>query len=126
MIVSVGSHRLGTADGVIRIHGKRQIVLEWGAAARDLLLTMDLYSDGGRHIARLRRNDWTFNDNNRFTYSHGVHGFTLTDAQSGQVVLQATIAERDTVVITDGTFHSSTGGDVDVMQEAGTGSVSAA
>ena len=89
MLLTVGANQLRQTDGVIHICGKRQIALEWGPARGDLLLTMDLYGNENRHIGRLRRNEWTFNDHNRFVLVRGAEGFTLTDSRSGQVVLQA-------------------------------------
>lgn len=126
MNLSVASRRRGTTDAVVYVHGKRQVVLEWGAAARDLLLTMGLHCDGGRHVTRRRRCDGTFNDNNRFACAHGTREFTLTDEQPGHGVLQATIADRDNVVNPVGTFCRSTGGDLDIVRDAGADSAGGA
>ena len=121
MLLTIGTHRVPTTDGGIDVRGRRQIVLEWGVARRDLLLTMDLFSNDGRHIARLRRNEWTFNDKNRFDLASSVKGFTLTDTESNQVVLQAAVVGRDEVAITNGVFRSSAGEHIEILRQADAG-----
>jgi hypothetical protein len=117
MQLTIGSNRLGNTDGIISVRGKRQIALEWGQQNSELLLTMDLYSAGGRHIARLRRNQWTFNDNDRFDFAGSESGFNLVDTKSSQVVLGARVLGQDSVVITQGAFHSSAGHEIEITME---------
>jgi hypothetical protein len=117
MLLRVGTKRLNDAEGVLNVRGKRQIALEWGPAVNELMLTMDLYTDGGRHVARLRRNQWTFNDNDRFAFVAGARGFELTDTQLNQVALRGNVVARDSVTITDGTFFNIEGNEIDVRQE---------
>ncbi len=117
MEVTIGSNRLRNTDGVISVHGSRQIVLEWGAFDSELLLTMDLYGNGGGRIARLRRNQWTFNDNGRFDFAANARGINLIDTKSGQVVLEARVLGSDSVVITQGTFFSSAGHEIEITLE---------
>lgn len=117
MLLTIGSNRLRTTDGVIKVRGKRQISLEWGPLSSELLLTMDLYGAGGGHIARLRRNNWTFNDNDRFDFAACARGFNLVDTKSSQVVLEARVVGRDSVVITQGTFYSSGGQPIEITTE---------
>ena len=109
MQLTIGSNRMRNTDGFISVRGRRQISLEWGPLDSQLLLTMDLYGAGGRHIARLRRNSWTFNENDRFNFSANARGFNLIDSKSSQVVLEARVVGQDSVVITAGVFYSSGG-----------------
>ncbi len=83
----------------------------------ELLLTMDLYGVGGGHIARLRRNQWTFNDQDRFDFVGDASGFNLVDTKSSRVVLEARIVGRDSVVITQGAFFSSAGHEIEITRE---------
>jgi len=117
MRLTIGSNRLRNSDGIISIRGRRQIVLEWGALGSELLLTMDLYGAGGGHIARLWRNQWTFNDNGRFSLATDARGFNLVDTKSSQVVLEARVLGRDSVVITQGAFYSSAGHPIEITTE---------
>ena len=117
MQLTIGSSRLRNTDGFVTVRGRRQISLEWGPFDSQLLLTMDLYAAGGGRIARLRRNYWTFNDNRRFDFAATARGFHLVDTKSGQVVLEARVEGRDSVVITQGVFYNSAGQQIEVTGE---------
>jgi len=106
MQLTIGSQRLRNTDGIITVSGSRQICLEWGPVDSELLLTMNLYGTCGAHIARLRRNQWTFNDNDRFDFTTSAHGLNLVDTKLRQVVLDARILGADSVVIIQGEFTS--------------------
>lgn len=116
MQLTIGSHRLCNTDGVISVRGNRQIRLEWGPLNSELLLTMDLYGAGGNHIARLRRNHWTFNDNNRFDFTANMKGLNIVDTKLSQVVLDARILGADSVVITQGEFFTSSGRQIELTK----------
>ena len=122
MQLTIGANRVRNTDGVINVRGKRQIQLEWGPYEAELLLTMDVYGDEGRHIARLRRNRWTFNDQDRFKFAAKPRGFCLFDTKKSQVVLEARVVDGESVVITDGAFYSSAGKQIDVNEEDWRGS----
>ena len=115
--MTIGSNHLRSTDGIISIRGKRQIALEWGQLNSELLLTMNLYGAGGRHIARLRRNQWTFNDNDRFDFEGNASGFNLVDTKLSQVVLGARVLGQDSVVITQGAFYSFAGHKIEITTE---------
>ena len=119
MELTIGSNRVRNRDGIIGVRGKRQILLEWGAFESELLLTMDLYSVRGDHIARLWRNRWTFNDGDRFDFTANGKGFNLVDTKSSQVVLEARVVGGKSVVITQGVFHSAGGHEVQITMEDG-------
>jgi hypothetical protein len=78
---------------------------------------MDLYGAGGTHIARLRRNHWTFNDFDRFDFTTNVRGLNLVDSKLNQVVLDARILGRGSVVITQGEFFTSAGHQIELTRE---------
>jgi hypothetical protein len=117
MKLMIGSHRLHGTDGRVTVRGKSQIALEWGYYDRRLQLTMDLYGSEGRHVARLRRNRWTFNDRNRFEFSGSGSGFHLVDTTLGAIVLRARVVGRDAVAITHGEFFSAAGDAIEVATE---------
>jgi hypothetical protein len=117
MQLTIGSNRLRNTDGVVSVRGNRQIMLEWGPLDSELWLTMDLYNAGGTHIARLRRNQWTFNDRQRFDFSVEGTGFNLVDTKSSQLVLEARVVGRDSVLITRGAFYSSAGDHIEITVE---------
>ena len=117
MQLTIGSNRLRNTDGIISVRGNEQIKFEWGPSYAELLLTMDLYNVDGYHIARLRRNQWTFNDRDRFLFAGSTKGLNLVDTKSKQVVLEARVAGGDSVVVTQGAFHSSKGHQIEIEME---------
>ena len=117
MQVTIGSNRLRATDGTISIRGRRQIAFEWGRNKHELLLTMDLFGDDGRPVARLRRNQWTFNEGRRFYFTLKNAQFNLTDATTESVVLAGRVVGPDAVVITEGTFHSAGGDAIEIVTE---------
>lgn len=117
MQLMIGSNRLNNTDGIVTVRGREQIILEWAPFHSKLLLTMDLYGIGGTHVARLRRNYWTFNDRDRFEFSDRSNGFELLDTRSSKVVLKARVVNQDSVVITQGTFYTSGGHMIEITTE---------
>jgi hypothetical protein len=117
MQLTIGCCRLLGTDGVISVRGDDQIAFEWGRFDYKLLLTMDLYDVSGCHIARLRRNQWTFNDRDRFEFAANTTGVSIVDTKSSQVVIEARVESRDAVVVTQGVFNSSAGRQIEITNE---------
>lgn len=117
MQLTIGSNLMGNTDGVISVRGDEQICLEWGRLDTKLLLTMNLYNFSGDHIARLRRNHWTFNDRDRFVFTANANGVSIVDTRSSQVALEARVVDGSSVVVTQGTFHSCTGQQIEITME---------
>jgi hypothetical protein len=117
MQLTIGSSRLRNTDGIISVRGDEQIVFEWGQLDSRLLLTMDLYNVSGNHIARLRRNQWTFNDRDRFAFTTSATSVSIVDTSSSEVVLEARVVDDDSVAVTRGVFNNSAGRQIEVTAE---------
>src|SRR5215212_9247415 len=63
----IGSNIFRNTNGVVKIHGKEQVVLEAKWEQGLLFLTIDLYTHDGFHIAHVRRNVLVLNHEGRFT-----------------------------------------------------------
>lgn len=114
----IGANIFRNTNGVIKIHGKEQLVLESKPAQGLLLLTIDLYGENGAHIAHLRRNVLALNQAGQFTIDiHRAQSDSPTDApwvrlsnqQSGETVLEAQVASENRIQITSGKFYSHKG-----------------
>jgi protocatechuate 3,4-dioxygenase beta subunit len=99
--IRLGSNIFRNTNGVIRVQGKEQLVLELAPDQERILLTIDLYDGSGNHVAHLRRNRWAFNDGNRFSLNTSESPPTLfpnlpwlkvTDQETGETVLEAAVA----------------------------------
>lgn len=118
----IGSNIFRNTNGVVKIHGKEQLVLE-SKPERGLLLTIDLYSEGGTRIAHLRRNVLALNQAERFAVEiHRAQSDSATDApwvrlsdrQSGEIVLEARLASENKIQIASGKFYSHKGTPVEI------------
>lgn len=118
MELNIGSNIFRNVDGIIKIEGKEQIVLQIAPEENRLLLTMDLYDTNGQHIAHLRKNVWAFNTKNRFDlqmspvapslYSFPV-SLHLKDNETGDVVFTAKLVEKNRLHIPEGRVFSHKG-----------------
>ena len=114
MELTIGSSIIRDANGSIVVEGKEQLFLEWGQLGGELLLTMNLYSPDGKHVARLRRNDWTFNDHEQFALTTKRKALKLVDTRTGRTALEARTVGEDKVEIRDGAFFSQKGNQVEI------------
>jgi hypothetical protein len=119
----IGSNLFRNTSGVVKIQGKEQLVLEYKPEQGLLLLTMDLYSEGGTHVAHLRRNVLALNRSGQFTTEihrsqSEVPGdfpwVRLLHQRSGEIVLEARVASENRIQITSGRFYSHKGMVVDI------------
>lgn len=109
----IGSNIFRSTNGVVRIHGKEQLVIEVKPEHGLLLVTLDLYDEGSVRIAHLRRNVFTLNDSGRFTVDIPIgqrpSPVLVTDLQSSHVVLEARMASEYRVDIFCGRLYSHKG-----------------
>jgi len=118
MDLAIGSNSFRNSSGVLAIHGKEQIVLEILPENDQLLLTIDLYNASGRQIAHLRRNEWKYNVDDRFTFSAtaaspslfgGAPWLKLVDKETEDTVLEASAPDREKVQILQGKLYTHKG-----------------
>jgi len=109
MELVIGSNILKNTSGVLKVQGKEQIYLEIGATDKQLLLTMDIYDANGKHVAKLRRNAWVFNDKNKYEITTDPNMLKLIDKDSGVAVVIASVADTSKIEISQGNFYTHTG-----------------
>ena len=116
--IRLGSNIFRNTNGVLRVQGKEQLVLELSPERNRILLTIDLYDGSGNHIAHLRRNRWAFNDGNRFalntsdsspTLFPNLPWLKLTDQETEETVLEAAVAPEGKIQVATGKFYSHRG-----------------
>lgn len=119
----IGSNIFRNTNGVVKIHGKEQLVLEYKPERGLLLLTIDLYGEAGNHIAHLRRNALALNQDGRFAIEvhqaapdvpGDVPSVRLRDQQSGALVFEASTLSDQKIHITIGKFFSHKGLPVEI------------
>ena len=109
MELNIGSNIIHNTCGVIRVQGEKQINLESEERNGQLLLTMDIYDSKGNHIAKLCRNTWEFNDNDRFEVTSSPPSIKLIDKTSADILIEVNVVDKDTVQILRGKFYTHEG-----------------
>jgi hypothetical protein len=119
----IGSNIFRNTNGVVKIQGKEQLVLEARPAQGLLLVTVDLYDATGTQIAHVRRNTLVINQSAQFTID--IHQATtnmpsdapwvrLYGRQSGEIAFEARVVSDNRIQITSGRFYSHAGALVDI------------
>jgi len=75
----VGSNVFRNTNGVVKLQGKEQLVLETQPQPLALLLTMDLYDEQGTRVGHIRRNALSAHSAGRFTINAKASGEATPD-----------------------------------------------
>ncbi len=114
----VGSNVFRTTNGVVKLQGKEQIVLEVRPDSPALLLTMDLYDEHGRRIGHLRRNAVSASSAGRFAVAvtsapdatiEEPLTVVVSDQQTGRTIVEAYLFQKRKIRITTGQFYTHKG-----------------
>ena len=114
----VGSNVFRNTNGVVKLQGKEQLVLETHPQPLTLLLTMDLYDEQGTRVGHIRRNALSTHSAGRFTIDIKTSSeattddspfVTVADRTTGRTVFEACLAQRRKIRITVGNFYTHKG-----------------
>ena len=114
----VGSNVFRNTNGVVKLHGKEQLVLEAQPQPSALLLTMDLYDEQGTRVGHIRRNALSAHSASRFTINVKAGGeatpddppsVAVADRTTGDTVFEACLMQRRKIRITVGHFYTHKG-----------------
>ena len=117
MELKIGSNIIRNSTGVLNVQGKEQISIGFGRESTQLLLTMDIYDSGGKHIAKLNRNAWVFNEKERYEITTHPQSLKLIDTKSGDTVVQASILAPGKIEVSQGTFYTHKGHLLEITPE---------
>jgi hypothetical protein len=116
--LKLGSNIFRNTNGVVKVQGKEQLVLEVSPEHDRVLLTMDFYDGSGNHVAHLRRNRWAFNERARFSINTSdsppslfphLPWLKITDEDTGETLLEAAIVPGGKIHVASGRFYSHRG-----------------
>lgn len=114
----LGSNVFRNTNGVVKLQGKEQLVLELQPLPLALLLTMDLYDERGSRVGHIRRNTLSAHSTDRFTINVKTSGepvpdnppsVTVAERTTGHTVFEACLIQRRKIRITVGHFHTHKG-----------------
>ena len=86
MDIAIGSNHLRNTNGVFQADGQDVIKVEF-AQEDPLLLSMELFNPAGTPVAKLERNTWTSNDQDRFELQIEPNSVMLVDKTLKGVVI---------------------------------------
>ncbi|TKJ39072.1 hypothetical protein CEE37_11655 [candidate division LCP-89 bacterium B3_LCP] len=109
MELIIGSNVIRNTSGVLNIQGEEQIFLELGKNNQQLLLTIDVYDENRKHIAKLRRNAWAFNEKDRFNITTNPKSLTLIDKKTKEILVEARVLGVSKIEIVQGKIYTHTG-----------------
>ena len=114
----VGSNVFRNTNGVVKLQGKEQLVLETQPDSLALLLTMDLYNEQGTRVGHIRRNRLSAHSAGRFaidvnagseTSPDPSPSVTVIDRTTGHTVFEVCLIQRRKIRITVGNFYTHKG-----------------
>ena len=114
----IGSNVFRATNGVIKLQGKEQIVLEVRPNPPALLLTMDFYDEHGQRTGHLRRNTLSATGTSRFAVSMNTPPdatlddpltVTVSDRTTGTQMIDVYLFQRRKIRVTTGNFHTHKG-----------------
>src|SRR3979490_1916914 len=91
MEVRLGSNTVRNTTGVIEIEGTEIVGLELGDDGR-ALLDMEIYGPDGAHLAKLRKNAWSFGNREKFEMVRTAEHISMTEKATGRLILDATLS----------------------------------
>ena len=109
MELNIGSNIISNTTGVLTVQGKEQITLEMDKESAQLLLNMDIYDSKGNHIAKLNRNAWSFNNQDRFDITTHPSELRLIERENNKTIVEAKVVGKGKINITQGEFYSHQG-----------------
>lgn len=114
----IGSNVFRTTNGVIKLQGKEQIVLEVQPDPPTLWLTMDFYNEQGQRIGHLRRNVLSSVGAGRFAVSvmtapdatiDDPLTVTVSDRRTGETIVEVYLFQRRKIRVTGAQFYTHKG-----------------
>ncbi len=114
MDVEIGSNVYRNTDGTIEIEGVPQIQIALKEPTKAVLVNFALFDESGKMTAKLVDSTLMFNERRAYEVAKTPARVTLTNTESKKVILQVDRKDPDTVVFSNGIFHSVKGHLVEV------------
>ncbi len=110
MDLEIGSNILYNTNGILRLEGDDQITFEKGIQGDPLLLTMNLYSSQGDHMARLEKNSWISNPQDRYAVIiTPPSSLRLREASYDVFLMEANMVDSGRIAVPNGHFYTHRG-----------------
>ncbi len=107
MEVNMGSNVIRNTNGVFKIEGKDQLLLELDQTSK-ILLTMDVYDPKGIHVAKVIRNTFSFDYKDRYRIFVKPSAVMVVDREHNIVLFEASVVDVNNKIVQvfQGNFYS--------------------
>ena len=109
MNIELGTNTLRNTNGVFIAHGKEQLHIEWLEEEKKLALSMGVFMPTGTEVARLQRNIWEHNPQDRFVLTELPDMVKVEDTTLKTIVMEIHKGQHQTVSIPTAKFYTSKG-----------------
>ena len=109
MDILIGSNTLRNTNGLFVAHGQEQVHIEVGETDGQPILTMGLYMPTGSEVAKLEKNVWASNKEDRFEITVTPQKVKVIDKTLKNVVIELTVDDSKQVIIPLAKFYTSKG-----------------
>ena len=116
MDIAIGSNMLRNTNGIFFVQDLNLIHIE--EHENTLQLSMEMYSPAGTQVAKLERNAWVNNEQERFELKADPHSLLLVDKTLKGVVIQLTREENKPISIPQAKFYLPSGAVSTVTNES--------
>ena len=117
MDLEIGSNTFRNTNGTLRVEGETQMIFERGIRDDPLLLTMDIRDPRGDRVARLDRNMWVSNPQDRYAIIVTPPSSLRLMDTFGDVVVGADAVADDQIAVTNGQFYTHRGTRADITPQ---------
>ncbi len=117
MDISIGSNQLRNTNGIFMAQDQDLIKVEQKAEDGSILLSMALYNPAGSQVAKLERNEWASNDQDRFELRAEPASVTVIDNTLKGVVFLVKRNEENGVQVPQAKFYLPGGAVSEVTAE---------
>ncbi len=105
MDITIGSNQLRNTNGTFVAQDQDLIKVEHKAEDGSILLSMQLYNPVGSQVAKLERNEWTSNDQDRFDLKTDPESVMVIDNTLKGVVLCVKTNGENSIQIPQAKFY---------------------
>jgi len=116
MDIAIGSNILRNTNGIFFVQDLNLIHIEENEDT--LQLSMEMYSPAGTQVAKLERNTWVNNEQERFELKADPHSLLLVDKTLKGVVIQLTREHNKPITIPQAKFYLPSGAVSTVTDES--------
>jgi len=107
--ITLGSNNLRKTNGVFTAHGKDLLWVEMGEKDGPPIVSIDVYTPTGAQVAKLERNIWQSNENERYECTTEPQSVKVVDTILKQVVIHVTKEDDHRLVVPLAKFYTIKG-----------------